>query len=223
MILLAGLATIVFLFRWTPPFVGLAAGWFSSASGRPANILQQTHFRADRYLYLASFGLVVLAVDAADRGLGWLGARLRWPGPAIERGRRIVVLLVLIVLAVATTTRNLEWKNNETLFTREVSRHPLFREGLLHLCMMAMARGDEPAALEMCRRGREVDRREYAASVHTDRSFTVALGEFLAKRGKIDVALAIARESMARHPDDPAYARDYQFLAGMARFEAGGH
>ncbi len=58
------------------------AGWFLVCIAPTSNLLLQRHFRGERYLYLASFALVLGAVVWADRILDWLARRIA------DKGRR---------------------------------------------------------------------------------------------------------------------------------------
>ncbi|OGW40149.1 MAG: hypothetical protein A2X58_07300 [Nitrospirae bacterium GWC2_56_14] len=71
---------------------------------------------ADRYLYVPAIGLWFVAADQATRFFP-SGARVRRYGV-------VAVTTVLLVLSVLTIRRNLDWKNDVTLFVRLVEQYP---------------------------------------------------------------------------------------------------
>lgn len=71
---------------------------------------------ADRYLYLPAIGLWLVISDQACRLILNDRSRMRRYGS--------VVLLTIAVLAALTIRRNLDWKNNLTLYSRFVEQYP---------------------------------------------------------------------------------------------------
>ncbi|HAM50252.1 MAG TPA: hypothetical protein DCP92_06000, partial [Nitrospiraceae bacterium] len=71
---------------------------------------------AERYLYLPSFGLVLLIALA----LSWAKATK----PGLASGLVIMTLAVVVVYAAGTGTRNAVWRDDLTLFTDTVRKSP---------------------------------------------------------------------------------------------------
>jgi tetratricopeptide (TPR) repeat protein len=71
---------------------------------------------AERYLYLPSFGFVLLIALA----LSWAKA----VKPGLVPGMVIIALAVAILYSVGTVSRNAVWRDNVTLFTDTVRKSP---------------------------------------------------------------------------------------------------
>lgn len=128
-------------------FMGLA--WFTVWLAPALGFIPLRHARAERYLYPASWGLVLcfvaLIIIIADR----VGSRLprrvqasvaRFSGPDVATGSQPGAALGNIVLALISLTfvglTNLEdqnWENDERLFATATDRDPQYVEGLIGL------------------------------------------------------------------------------------------
>ncbi|MGD0885159.1 MAG: tetratricopeptide repeat protein, partial [Thermodesulfovibrionales bacterium] len=71
---------------------------------------------AERYLYLPSFGLVLLIVLALSRA--------KTVNPGLASGLVIISLAVAVVYSAGTVSRNAVWRDNLTLFTDTVRKSP---------------------------------------------------------------------------------------------------
>ena len=71
---------------------------------------------ADRYLYVPAIGLWLLVADQA--------VRLQPSRDAARRWSVCAAAVVLMTLAALTVRRNLDWRNDITLFTRVVEQYP---------------------------------------------------------------------------------------------------
>ncbi|MBZ5638418.1 MAG: tetratricopeptide repeat protein [Acidobacteriia bacterium] len=71
---------------------------------------------ADRFLYVPAIGLWIVVADQAARFLPSGGSRRRYALTAVA--------VALCLLAALTMRRNLDWKNDVTLFGRLVSQYP---------------------------------------------------------------------------------------------------
>lgn len=173
-----------------------ALGWFVVCLGPTANLLaSQRHFRGDRYLYLASFGIVLAACA--------LLSRLRQPWP---------VLMCAVFLAAAgwaTLTRNHEWRSNEAddtaFFALEAERDPHFREALGHLCLSYSQRGEYERALGYCRQGLQIDERSWSSTAWQPRSFSALTVDIYTQQGNCEQGLAAAREAIQKYPADASF------------------
>ncbi|OGW40154.1 MAG: hypothetical protein A2X58_07325 [Nitrospirae bacterium GWC2_56_14] len=71
---------------------------------------------ADRFLYIPAIGLWLAAADQISR--------LVPSGNAARKYTVVAATLVLIMLAILTVRRNLDWKNDITLYARFVDQYP---------------------------------------------------------------------------------------------------
>lgn len=72
---------------------------------------------ADRFLYIPAIGIWIIAADRIVRLVTANSATLR-------RFSVIAIAFVLLILALVTIRRNLDWRNNITLHTRFVEQYP---------------------------------------------------------------------------------------------------
>jgi hypothetical protein len=203
-----GLGAHLFLRRREAVLVW-ALGWFLLALAPTFNILQQTHFRADRYLYIASFGPILLFVHGLFRAAEALRARMR------HADRVLVAVLgaLLLIFGIATLRRNQEWRDTSRLFQAEVERRPDYREGLYFLARTRIENGDLGPALELARRGMAIDRSRFAASI-ADAYFHDVLIAIKRRQGDVQGAIAMLEELIRTQPTQ---ARWYQLLADAHR------
>ncbi len=173
-----------------------ALAWFVVCLGPTANLLaSQRHFRGDRYLYLASFGLVLAAVA--------LLSRLRRPWPAL------IGVAFFAASSWATLSRNREWRANEAddtaFFALEAAREPHFREALGHLCLSYAQRHEYDRALGYCEAGLAIDPRAWSSTAWQPRSFHALLVDVYTQAGDCERGLRAARSAIAKYPDDPSF------------------
>lgn len=71
---------------------------------------------ADRYFYVPALGAWLIIADQA--------ARVLPVGITFRRYATLAVALILVLFAVLTFRRNLDWKNDMTLFSRVVEQYP---------------------------------------------------------------------------------------------------
>jgi len=186
---------------------------------------------ADRYSYLSSLGLAVLA------GAGLVWAFRHTAGRAAPRGIRplawMAAALVIVALGVTARTQTAIWKDSETLWRRAVEVDPTcslcesnlgrvvarpgsFAEAEAHVRRAIALRPDRPGPHEnmgtiMLAQGRPHDAEEHfrrAATLHPDRAAARnALGVALANQGRAREAAAEFQEAARLSPrlvDAPA-------------------
>jgi hypothetical protein len=195
---LAVLAVIALRFwkRRDERLLAWALAWFAVCVAPTANLLvSQRHFRGDRYVYLASFG-IVLAVVA-------LLGRLRRPWPALLGG------VFFLATGVTTLVRNREWRANEgdetAFFALEAAREPHFREALGHLCLSYAERREYDRALTYCDAGIEIDPRAWTSTAWQPRSFAALRIDVYTQSGDCTRGLAAARNAIAKYPSDASF------------------
>jgi len=121
------LLACVWLARRERPVAALGLAWIWIAFLPSANLFPQIHARAERYLFLSSFGAALLVVDLAD----WLFSRAAPPWRRV--GPVMSVAALAIALAGRTWIRTPDWRSTSSLFEVDVARDPAFREGRFHL------------------------------------------------------------------------------------------
>lgn len=139
-LLLVALSVAVFvaLLRRGQPLLALALAWVWIAFAPASGIVPLNHARAERYLHLSLFGAALLPAALASL-----------PALASKAGRIVAFVIAAAVvagLAERTSTRVPDWRSNETLFSRDVARDPLYREGAYMLARAELVDGRTAAA-----------------------------------------------------------------------------
>ena len=186
------------------PVVGLAMAWPLVMLLPLVNLIPlTTFFVADRYLYVPSFGICLLAAWALDRGM----ASKRSPN---RRQAAILATLVLLVAGAARCiVRNNDWQSSEDLWSSSL------RQGIstwrVHsgLATAVAKQGRYDEAIEHFKRSLNL----LPSRVETWRS----LAGSLQQTGRTDEALAAARTILEYAPHD-AYSH---YLLGTAAFQKG--
>ncbi len=133
-------ATAMGLFRRRPWAVAAAWAWvwLLPATG----MIPLRHLRAERYLYPASWGLLLVAVLVILRLMHRLGQK--WEGlPA-----KVVLTTACVWAVLVTGYSNTKWWDDETLFRQAVGQDPHFVEGWIGLADVAFRRDDYGKAIE---------------------------------------------------------------------------
>ncbi len=186
------------------PVLGLAIAWPCVMLLPLVNLIPlTTFFVADRYLYVPSFGICLLAAWVLDRGLSQRDS---------SAARQVAVAATLVLLvagAVRCVARNDDWRDGETLWSSSL------RQGIhtwrVHsgLATAVAQQGRYEEAIEHFKRSLAL----LASRVETWRS----LAGTLQQAGRTAEALAVARTILKHAPHD-AYSH---FLLGTAAFQQG--
>ncbi len=105
-----------------------SVGWFFITLLPFSNILPQVTIMADRYLYLPSFGFCLLLAFTISsiKKINFL-----------KKYSKIIILVLIILITVGytllTIQRNAEWKDNFTLYSKDLEKNPFgtkLNEGL---------------------------------------------------------------------------------------------
>lgn len=142
---------------------------------------------AERYLYLPSAGFCWLAAWGAWEA--WRRAEARWARGAVALALGVVGALY----AARTVTRNRDWRDDQTLYTRTLAVSPdafLIRN---NLAALYWNRGEEAAAL------REWQRAHALAPDHA--ILLDNLGLAFTKRGETEKAEHYLRQAIERQPN----------------------
>jgi len=106
--------------------------WMLPASG----LLPLRHFRAERYLYPASWGLLMAALLL----LLPLAEKL-----FASHARRVTPIMLAVaagLFALTTVRENTRWWSDAALFEHSVAQDPHYAEGHIELAALALERGD---------------------------------------------------------------------------------
>lgn len=167
--------------------------WMLPTSG----IMPLRHFRAERYLYPASWGILVAALllllPLADKAFA-------------PHGRRVAgVLLTLIaaIFAMKTAFENTYWQNDLSLFGHSVAQDPHHVEGRIQLSRLALERDDDQQAAQLALEALEQMRdRSYVAYGVPYYAHTW-LGTALLRLGRPAEALEQFQQALQYFPDSP--------------------
>ena len=178
-------AAILILYRRTPPaafavlWIGVTLGPVLNARWMAANVL------TERYLYLPSVGFCWLVGWCAVQAWDAL-ARLRTPLRGLQFVVPTLITAVAVLGSVRTISRNTDWRNDLTLYTRTLETDPDAAVIRNNLAGVFFASG------QVERAGREW---EIALAGKPDNVVTMnALGIFYTQEGKY----AYAREMFQR-------------------------
>ena len=193
----------IFLAR-RAPLAGLAMAWPLVMLLPLVNLVPlTTFFVADRYLYVPSFGICLLAAWALDQGLA------RNPSPARRQAVIAAALVLLVAGAARSVARNRDWRDSETLWSSSL------RQGIstwrVHsgFATAVAQQGRYEVAIEHFERSLAL----LPSRVETWRSLAGALQQ----AGRTGEALAAARTILEHAPHD-AYSH---YLLATAAFQEG--
>ena len=166
---------------------------------------------AERYLYLPSFGFVLL--------LATLLSRTNEKLPRAAKSITIVMIVIVGLYSVGTITRNNIWKDNYTLWSDTVKKSPDIAEAHFNLGIAYKSRGQLDMAMA-----------EYRTALRLKPDYAEAhnnLATAYAARGQLDMAIAEFRTVLWLYPDYAkahynlgiAYASRGQLDMAIAEFQ----
>ncbi len=120
----------------------LALMWFGIWMLPTSGIMPLRHFRAERYLYPASWGVLLAALLLLLPVLSKLFA---------SHGRQavaVVMTVVVLLFGLKTARENEHWQNDLTLFQHSVAQDPRHVEGQIELSRLALEQGRYDEAIE---------------------------------------------------------------------------
>jgi Tfp pilus assembly protein PilF len=204
-LLLAALVALVVRWRRVPEVV-LGAVILLFGVAPVLNIIPIGEISAERFLYIPSLGFALLlgalfapAWVAASPGVADLATMrgARRPFVTRERGRELVWVLVIVLVAFAarTMTRGGVWKNEQVLFTETVKAAPESPRARVNLGDVAMRQGRLNDAIALYRKALEIDP-----------DFGLALSNLAgvyAQQQRLDDAAPLIERAVRNHPDNP--------------------
>jgi Flp pilus assembly protein TadD len=193
------------------------------------NVFPITEVSAERFLYFPSLGFCLLAATLA------MSARARWRSHTTA-----ILALVVVAYGVRTTSRNMDWRDESTLFTKTVAAADENARAHLNLGNVHYRAGRPRDALSEYRQAIDIDP-DYAEAWSgsagaykelgqldeafacmkraleinpANANFHSSLGVLYVQRGEFEAAIASFRDALAR---DPAHARA-RFNLGLAMY-----
>lgn len=184
-LLLAGLTVLALR---APRYVTVGWLWFLGTLVPVIGIVQVGgQAMADRYLYLPSIGLFLLAAWGVPRRAVWIPA---WIPAWIP---------ILLALAITTRLQLHHWQDSETLFRHAAAVTERNFIAHLHLAQIYAERGERGRALEHFRTTLEIRPGMWQAQA--------SLGNTLRRWGRPDKALPHLRNAVRLRPHDPRLRR----------------
>ena len=107
---------IIFIARKNHPLISFAIGWFFISLLPVAYFLPQGTAFAEKYLYIASFGWVLV--------LAWVFYKIYNNYNHYKYYIALVILTVALLYGVRTALRNSNWQSPKTLWEYEAAIHP---------------------------------------------------------------------------------------------------
>lgn len=184
----AGLVAVVataWRLRRTAIPVTLGIAWFVVALVPVANVVPLATFMAEHWLYVPLMGLALVAGFGVDRLARAAGARAAWG----------LLAVAVLTLGALTMRRNLDWRDNRTLYT---SLLPLAPESLrvrINLAESLQSAGETARARALY----EQVVREHPADPASADAFN-NLGNIERAAGDADAALAAFDRALALRP-----------------------
>lgn len=114
----------------------LAMMWFGIWMLPTSGIMPLRHFRAERYLYPASWGVLLVAVMFLLPAVSYVFA------PQGRRATQIFFAAIAVCFAVKTARENTNWWTDMALFGHSVAQDPHHVEGQIELSRLAIERQD---------------------------------------------------------------------------------
>lgn len=165
----------------------LAVAWFGIGLLPVANLYPLANPAAERYLYLAAIPYCL--------ALAWCGERFGRPRLTPKRSLGLPVFLagmVLLLYTLATASRNRDWRDGVTLWSRTARSSPLSFRAHTNLGAAWFSRGDLRQAEAALKQALQLNP-DYLPARNN-------LGLLYDRQGEPDKAIAQYQEILSRHP-----------------------
>ncbi|MEX2093364.1 MAG: tetratricopeptide repeat protein [Pirellulales bacterium] len=201
-------ATVYGAFRKRPWALGMLwfAIWMVPASG----LVPLRHFRAERYLYPASWGVLVAALWCV------LPAMTRFLAPLGQRSPAVVLTVIAIAFGLVTSQENEHWWDDARLFGHSVAQDPRHVEGRIELSRISLAREDFAETARLARQAlADFSDPSYATYGVTYYAHTI-LGTSLVRLGQTAEAVKELQTALREMPNSPAAYADLAMAEAMS-------
>ncbi len=182
-----------------------------------AQLVPILHFRADRFLYTATFAAAGFAVECAGLAAEHLRAR-GWRESRVSRSAVVAVLLVAVACAARIPPRLARFESDETLFRAELELVPDYREGLAQLARHWDQSGRHEAATELYRES--LTARPGRVSYLDVAGAVLAYSSNLLARGRVAEALDLV-EGHRASPFRPRVREELEYNRAVALHRLG--
>ena len=171
----------------------------------------QYSFVADRFQYLAGFGVIALAVAAMVSSVKALG-KMTGNSHVVHRSAQFIAVVVVGICALISWQQTRIYRDNLTLNSHIVARNPVARGAHLNLSVALAIQSNFNEALEAA---------ETAVQLEPDSSKALShLGMLLAEFGRFEEALSVASRAVELNPKgDSAILNRSRVLMAMGRLE----
>ncbi|WP_197444264.1 tetratricopeptide repeat protein [Maioricimonas rarisocia] len=180
---------------WKRRAPALALAWYLIWMLPASGLVPLRHWRAERYLYPASWGLLLLAVWLSWR---WIARNRLWM-PRLVAG---VWVLAAGGLATATVLENRYWKDDLTLFAHAVEQDPLYAEGQTALAAAWLEEGEAEAAVRHSALADRARQQPGSLSYCSPLILHANWGHALYQLGRIDEAQQQFGQALRVQPDN---------------------
>lgn len=142
LVVVAGVAVYGWFRNWP---IALALLWFAIWMLPTCGIMPLRHFRAERYLYPASWGILLAAM------MLFLPALSKAFASHGQRATAIVMGVIVAWFTVRTVQENTFWWNDDALFGHSVAQDRRHVEGHIELSRLALEREDYRETVRLAR------------------------------------------------------------------------
>ncbi len=168
--------------------------WFNLYLLPVAQVFPILHFRADRFLYIPSIGLIWATVVFVED----MAARFRNKnfGGVIFRSLQLLVLVIAGYFFIRIWERNKDFKHDDVFFEELTAKHPECREAHSFLALEYLSREEFERAAVAFQKALSKDERFYSYVNYDDVEGNYAV--LLLRKGKYQEAYGILNALLAR-------------------------
>jgi len=204
------MAVLLLVSLYKKQLIALPLFWFAIWMAPASGLAPLAHVRAERYLYPASWGLILATVMA----VAWCRARF-FHARSVPLLRCIPPLAVLLLIAM-TAYSNTLWWNDARLFGHSLGRDPHHAEAHLALAKLALDDGDFSVAERHARQAVAVASGRTHAAYISPLVAQTNLGLALYHQDRFKSAQEHFQKALEARPDN-ATANYHMGLAAMSQ------
>ena len=190
-ILVISLLIIAIKFYKKRPLISFCIGWFFIGLSPFANIIPQSNFMAERYLYIPSFGFCLLFSFLIYHAYKLLSKKYK--------KQNLIVLFVIFFItiitlyAMLTIDRNKDWENANTIVISTLEQSPESPSFITSLGVIYYNQGDTENAINQYKKALELNPDTFVTYNN--------LGLIYHKQGKYDLAIEEYKKALEIRPD----------------------
>ena len=138
---------IIWSFKHRKPIILFGFGWYYITMLPTSNIIPISHVIADRYIYLGSYGLILILAFTIEK-IYTLNIRNLRPSMA-KVGAIIIFSSLCLFYSFITIIQNKVWQNSLTLWMDNVEKYPKSDTALVNLAVVYSKIGEYKKAKEL--------------------------------------------------------------------------